>query len=258
MAGKKIPQNAKAVAGNAKKAEQESKKKGEDDRKKAVAEDAGWNEGANVKKESRNEAAGQKADDAARKRREKEALLAAEEAELGQGGTKKKAPGGAKKKAKPKNDFSMLEDALVTSAEKKVKKQKEAALAKKKKEDEHKSKEPVPLDPLLANTQAMIGAVDEEQVGRNANKARMEEDASGMDAALSALKIKTPGPGGAQSQAKSAKALYNEFEERMLPEVKADYAGLRLTQYKEKVWNLWKKSPDNPANQAPKDGAPAR
>jgi hypothetical protein len=37
-----------------------------------------------------------------------------------------------------------------------------------------------------------------------------------------------------------------------MAEVKADYPGLRLTQYKEKIFALWKKSPENPENQLEK------
>jgi hypothetical protein len=86
----------------------------------------------------------------------------------------------------------------------------------------------------------MIG---DELTGRQANRARMEAEASGIDAALEGMGISSPG-----QQAKSAKALYSQFEERMLPVVKEEFPGLRLTQYKEKVWALWKKSPENPAN----------
>ena len=254
MAGKKqAGPSAKAVAGKAKKDEVEAKKQAVEDVKKAAAEDVEWSKGANNKKASRDDAAASKADETARKKREKEALQAAEEEELGQGGTKK-STAGPKKKGKPKSDLGMLEDALQKSGEKKFKKTKEDLLAKKAKAAETTVKEPVALDPLLANTQSMIGSLidgDDEGMGRNANKARMEADASGIDAALDTMKIKTPGG------ATSSKALYNEFEERMLPEVKDDYPGLRLTQYKEKVWALWKKSADNPANQLPKDGAKA-
>jgi hypothetical protein len=255
MAGKKqAGPSAKAVAGKAKKDEVEAKKQAVEDGKKAAAEDIEWSKGANNKKASRDDAAASKADETARKKREKEALQAAEEEELGQGGTAKKT--GPKKKAKPKSDLGMLEDALVKSGDKKFKKAKADEIAKKKKAEEtKKAKEPVALDPLLANTESMIGTGDIGEVGRNANKLRMEADASGIDAGLDALKMGSPG--GAKSQAKSAKALYNEFEELMLPQVKDDYPGLRLTQYKEKVWGLWKKSADNPANQLPKDGAKA-
>ena len=34
-----------------------------------------------------------------------------------------------------------------------------------------------------------------------------------------------------------------------MPQVKEDYPGLKLSQYKEKIFQLWKKSPENPANQ---------
>jgi hypothetical protein len=252
MAGKKqAGPSAKAVAGKAKKDEVEAKKQAVVDEKKAAAEDVEWSKGANNKKASRDDAAASKADETARKKREKEALQAAEEEELGQGGTKKAAAGPKKKKGKPKSDLGMLEDALQKSGEKKFKKTKEDLIAKKAKAAETTTKEPVALDPLLANTQSMLGSLDgdDEGMGRNANKARMEADASGIDAALDTMKIKTPGG------ATSSKALYAEFEERMLPEVKDDYPGLRLTQYKEKVWGLWKKSADNPANQLPKEGA---
>jgi hypothetical protein len=106
---------------------------------------------------------------------------------------------------------------------------------------------------------------DQVLVGRLANQAIMAEDqisASGIDAALASFSLAGSTTGvvagggslsvaaaGASNPVKSAKALYNEFETMMLPQLKKDYPGLRLSQYKEKVWALWKKSPDNPANQ---------
>ena len=84
-------------------------------------------------------------------------------------------------------------------------------------------------------------------IGRRANQARMEEaKASGIEAALDSLNV--GGSGGGGPKLVSAKALYAAFEDRMLPQVKADHPGLRLSQYKEKVWVLWKKAPENPAN----------
>lgn len=251
MAGKPKSTNSKADAGRARKAEQEAKKKAEEQAKLDAQAAKEWEKGANLRKASREDEAARKADEAAQKRREKAELLAAEEAELGQGGSAKKAAGGAaaKKKNKKKGDLALLEDALQSAADKKVRKKKEEVF---KKQEEEKSKmtqkEEVPLDPLLANTEKMIGVADEELIGRQANIKRMEEEgASGIDAALSTLNVS----GGPQSPPKSAKALYNEFEARMLPQIKEEYPGLRLSQLKEKVWALWKKSPENPANQVP-------
>lgn len=239
----------KKEAGRAKKAESEARKQAVLDQQAEAQQAAEWATGANHRKHQKEEEAARKADEAARKRREKEELLAAEAATLGSGGKSKAAVTGAKKKGKPKNDLALLEDALVKAADKNVRKKKEEALQRKKEEElKAKEKEEVaPIDPLLQNTEDMLG--DSETVGRQANKAKMNDEngASGIDAALDHLNI----TGSNNSLPKSAKALYNEFEARMLPQVKDEYPGLRLTQYKEKVWALWKKSPENPANQNP-------
>nr|GFC24547.1 hypothetical protein [Tanacetum cinerariifolium] len=39
------------------------------------------------------------------------------------------------------------------------------------------------------------------------------------------------------------------FEEAELPKLKAEKPGLTHTQYKDMIWKIWKKSPDNPLNQ---------
>lgn len=40
------------------------------------------------------------------------------------------------------------------------------------------------------------------------------------------------------------------FEEAELPQLRKEKPGLTHTQYGEIIWKLWKKSPDNPLNQA--------
>lgn len=46
------------------------------------------------------------------------------------------------------------------------------------------------------------------------------------------------------------KASFKAFEEAELPKLKEEKPGLTHNQYKDMVWKLWKKSPDNPLNQA--------
>ncbi|PPD72868.1 hypothetical protein GOBAR_DD30227 [Gossypium barbadense] len=46
------------------------------------------------------------------------------------------------------------------------------------------------------------------------------------------------------------KASFKAFEEVELPRLKEEKPGLTHTQYKDLIWKLWKKSPDNPLNQA--------
>ncbi|MBA0760247.1 hypothetical protein Gotri_023006 [Gossypium trilobum] len=46
------------------------------------------------------------------------------------------------------------------------------------------------------------------------------------------------------------KASFKAFEEAELPRLKEEKPGLTHNQYKDMIWKLWKKSPDNPLNQA--------
>jgi hypothetical protein len=47
---------------------------------------------------------------------------------------------------------------------------------------------------------------------------------------------------------KRRKALHAAFEDRMIPQMKEDFPGLKMAQYKDKIFKLWEKSPENPSN----------
>lgn len=89
--------------------------------------------------------------------------------------------------------------------------------------------------------------------------------ASGMDGALAALAISTKGAGAAGGALsprsggtglvandphpeRRRKALYAAFEDKMLPLMREDFPGLKLSQYKDKIFKAWEKSPENPMN----------
>lgn len=200
----------------------------------------------------------EKADEQARKRAEKAALLAAEEAAMS-GKSVKKLPKGGGSNKKKNNDLSLLEDALVSDADKKVKAEKRAARLKREQEERERmererqkqEEKTMNVDPLLANTDAMIGdsmkVLMEVEGGRlNAPLVAGEIDASGIDAALSSMKLAS---GVVDDHPeKRMKALHKAFEERMMPEMKQQYPGLKRSQYLEKIFILWKKSPENPMN----------
>jgi hypothetical protein len=242
--------NQKAAAAMEKKAAAQAVKDAKAAAEHAKQVETEWSKGANNRGASRSEAAAAKADEQARKKREKAELLAEEEAALGPGGKAKKTPTLSKSKGKKKkNDLSLLEDALVSGAEKKQKAKKKAEQAKAEKlkaeAAKKKKEEDKPVDPLLANTDGMLRGTEDDLVGRAANKALDEENAgSGIDGALGAMGIGS-GP------VLSAKAQFKAYEERILIEMKEDYPGLKLSQYKEKIFQKWKKSPENPANQQP-------
>lgn len=170
--------------------------------------------------------------------------------------TNKKKSGGNKKK----NDLSLLEDALIGDAEKKSKEKKKMERIKREREAAAKAErervnvEQKAKDPLLANTDSMIGDFDEDDnyiggaVGRAANVASMAEvQASGVDSAISALSI--GGGGDDRHPEKRVKAAYKAYQEKMMPEMKQQYPGLKRQQYLDKIFSSWKKSPENPLNQ---------
>uniref|UniRef100_A0AAV1TMP2 HMG box domain-containing protein n=1 Tax=Peronospora matthiolae TaxID=2874970 RepID=A0AAV1TMP2_9STRA len=84
------------------------------------------------------------------------------------------------------------------------------------------------------------------QANRNKNKDEPTE-ARSLDAALDLLSVGDKELG--KHPERKAKAAYKAFEEVMLPQVKEDYPGLKLSQYKHKLSEMWRRSPDNPLNQ---------
>lgn len=166
-----------------------------------------------------------------------------------------------KKKGK-KNDLALLEDALVGDAEKKTKEKKKLEKIKRDKEAKEaterqlkEKEEQAKRDPLLANTEAMIGLIDDDNdgptdgqiSGRQANKASMEDmQGTGLDSALNAMSVSG---GDDRHPEKRMKAAYKAYEEKMMPEMKQTYPGLKRQQYLDKIFASWKKSPENPMNQ---------
>lgn len=266
--------NPKAVAANEKKAAAQAIKDAEAARKAENATAVVWAQGSNARGAARSEAAANKADEAALKRREKAALIAADEEAAGSGkpiksklgaASKKKGGGGRKKK----NDLSLLEDALIGNAEKKTKEKKKTERIKREREaaaaaerERIAKEERGNKDPLLANTEAMIGMMEGDDdvggsgggsiaVGRAANVASMSGlEASGLNSAISAMAI--GGGGDDRHPEKRMKGAYKAYEEKMIPEMKEQYPGLKRQQYLDKIFNSWKKSPENPMNQQPR------
>jgi uncharacterized protein YpmB len=245
--------NAKAVAATDKKSGAQQVKDAKEAAEREKEVEKSWSQGTNLKGQRKSETEANKADEAARKRQEKAALLAEEE-EANLTVKTKKTPTLSKKGKKKKNDVSLLEDALVGAADKKVKsKRASERLKEEKKAEQARNKEPEkPLDPLLANTRNMLAGTEDDLVGRKANKALDAEGAGagiGIDGALDVLHIGIGKTGKSGAGEPSKKGLYKAFEERKMSELKEDLPGLKMSQYKDKVFNLWKKSPENPANQ---------
>ena len=90
----------------------------------------------------------------------------------------------------------------------------------------------------------------------NMNRVSLEEgteEATSIEGAINLL----DGGGGViaggsgpplKEDSKNRKALYMAYKERMMPVVKEENPGLRLRQYEDRIFEMWKKAPENPAN----------
>lgn len=73
------------------------------------------------------------------------------------------------------------------------------------------------------------------------------EDARGIDAAVGLM---ASGGGKADEHPeRRQKAMYNAYYETNLVLMREDHPGLKLSQYKERIFENWKSSPENPKNQ---------
>lgn len=181
-------------------------------------------------------------------------MLAQEDADAS--GVKKIA--GAKLKKKGKDDFDLLNAALAAAP--KTKAQKEAD-AKKALDEAKKAKE----EKARLEKEAKIAA-QQEEIRKLAAKGMVMnhtddlfipinnhldeddyEDISGINGAIDAMKI--DGGGKDEHPERRRKAQYAAYYEQQLPIMKEDYPGLKLSQYKDRIFDNWKRSPENPDNQ---------
>lgn len=212
----------KKAAGQARKAEAAAAAKANEEAARQAEEDASWADGAKKGNKKKEDEEAKKAAKALRKA-EADEQAEAEEAEFGAKkvtGTKAKKAAGAGPK--------------LTRAEIAAK-----ALAKAEAEAKAKKKEKMEID--MSGGNDYMGALRE-----NDNKSS-EVDASGIDSAIAALAVDTEVAGKGRVNMKAA---YKAFEEAEMARLKDDQPGLKLSQYKERCWQAWQKSPENPMNAA--------
>lgn len=210
----------KIAEGRARKAE----KKAADAQKVASAaaaeEAASWEEGA--KKASKK----QEAEAERRARAADRKALATEQEEAENAAASKPKASKGKKGAGPKKTRAEIAAEAMARLE-------ESSKAEEEKKKEMKAK----------GGNEYMGVLE-----ANTNKAD-DIDASGVDDAIAALEL-TRGASSSSSgpQRVNLKAAYLAFEERELPRLKAEQPGLKLSQYKERISEAWRKSPENPNN----------
>ncbi|KAJ0406875.1 hypothetical protein ATCC90586_002905 [Pythium insidiosum] len=252
MGGKKGGVNSKVEAANAKKAAAQAVKDNKARAAAEAAEAAEWSKGSDARGSKRREEEERKRQEAEAKKAELKRIQALEEH--------------AMTKIEDKNAIRKSK----TKDKKELNKPWEEALKPAIKKNNKGSKvTPPPAAPANGKvTQAMIQAKKEAEEARAAKEAAdrakgisfatytenrnravdADGEARSLDAALDVLTMDDKEL--EKHPEKRAKAAYKAFEEAMMPQMKEDYPGLKLSQYKQRIFDLWKKSPENPLNQA--------
>ncbi|XP_075511322.1 uncharacterized protein LOC142547111 isoform X2 [Primulina tabacum] len=224
---KKMEINSKSEASRARKSAVESERKDRESREK---EDQYWREAEGAKSRAakkRDEEAEKKAE-AVAKKAEVRRLAEQEEKELD------------KSLRKPEKKVNRVSVPVpkVTELELKQGREEEQAAIHRRAEEEKKKQSRLADEEeyermvLVANTNRDDAIID----------ARTVEDAIAQMTVAESLPVD-------KHPEKRLKASFKAFEEAELPRLKKEKPGLTHTQYKDMIWKLWKKSPDNPLNQ---------
>ncbi|KAF4659068.1 hypothetical protein FOL47_007727 [Perkinsus chesapeaki] len=224
--------NEKAIAARERKKDQQEQKNAEEQKRK---EDALWRDDDKTKaaKDARARAKEEAHDAKLEKDKEKRELLQAEEEALKNVGKSKKQLAGSKKVSR--RDIQSHALMGLSAPPTKKKSHKPAAAAPKVVTDV----------PLQENINHLIRA--------QAEKGVEVVSASGIDKAIGALASEGD-VGEDRHPEKRVKALYAAFEERRMAEMKEEYPNLKRSQYKDKIFKEWQKSPENPLRDLKKGG----
>ncbi|KDP47146.1 hypothetical protein JCGZ_00037 [Jatropha curcas] len=224
---KKMGVNSKAEAARARKSATESERKEREAREK---EEQYWREAEGTKSRAakKREEEAEKRAEAAARRAEARRLAEMEEKEID------------KSMAKPDKKANRVAVPVpkVTEAElRKRREEEQAELAKKAEEMKRRqsrtaAEEDYEKMVLVTNTNRDDSIIE----------ARNVEDAIAQMTVTDSLPVD-------KHPERRLKASFKAFEEAELPRLREEKPGLTHNQYKDMIWKLWKKSPDNPLNQ---------
>ena len=208
---------------------------------------ASWAVGSNTKGAAKQREAEEKAAAKAAKQAEKNKILEDEA---------NSAPASGKKtKKKGKDDFDMLNAALAAAPKTKAQKEAEAEAkrkeeAKRREEERRLQKEQEKKAEEEARRKAAAKGIvlnhGDDLMVENTNHRGEDEfaSASGLDGALDLLAVGDKAVD--KHPERRQKAAFNAYTDKMLPILKEEHPGLKLSQYKERIFQMWKTAPENP------------
>lgn len=224
---KKMGVNSKAEASRARKSAVESERKELDARQK---EDQYWleAEGSKSRAAKKREEEAEKKAEAAARRAEARRLAEMEEKEIDK----------SMRKPDKKANRVSVPVPKVTEAQVQKRREEEQAEIQKKAEE-------------AKRRQARSAAEEEYErmvLVTNTNRDDSIIEARTVEDAIAQMSVTDNLPVDRHPE-RRLKATFKAFEEAELPKLKEEKPGLTHTQYKDMIWKLWKKSPDNPLNQ---------
>jgi len=157
-----------------------------------------------------------------------------------------------KVKVKKKDDVSaLLMAGLENSKTGKAKKKNNNGATANKKASEEAEKRKIQQEALekSAKAKGIVMQDHRNEISQNPNRPLDDEaeTATNIDGAIEVLSG-TKGLPRTQSS-KNLKVLYSAFEAKTIPMLKEENPGLKQSQYKDRCFALWQKSPENPKNQ---------
>ncbi|XP_061355726.1 uncharacterized protein LOC133300223 [Gastrolobium bilobum] len=225
---KKMGVNTKAEAARARKSSVEEERKERETRDK---EEQYWRdaEGSKSRAAKKREEEAEKRAEAAARRAEARRLAELEEKEL------------EKSMKKPDKKAARVSIPVPKVTEAELRRQREEAEAEAQKKAEEGKKR-----------QSRTAAEEEYErmvLVSNTNRDDTIIEARTVEDAISQMTIASDSLPPDRHPERRLKASFKAFEEAELPKLKEEKPGLTHTQYKDMIWKLWKKSPDNPLNQ---------
>ncbi|KAL1295600.1 hypothetical protein HN51_056454 [Arachis hypogaea] len=225
---KKMGVNTKAEVARARKSAVESERK---ERETRAKEEEYWRdaEGPKSRAAKKKEEEADKRAEAAARKAEARRLAEQEEKELEK----------SMKKPDKKANRVSIPVPKVTEADLRKRREEEQAELAKKAEDAKKR-------------QSRTAAEEEYErlvLVSNTNRDDSVIEARSVDDAIAQMSIADTSLPPDRHPERRLKASFKAFEEAELPKLKEEKPGLTHTQYKDLIWKLWKKSPDNPLNQ---------
>lgn len=189
-----------------------------------------WNEGTNKKKAKKAELESEKQAEKMRKAKEMKELMEADEENLPSKNVKKS-------KKKKDDDFAALQAALNSAPKTKAQKEAERREEQRKQQTrEHKEKQEEMErreEERLRNIKKGLSYGHEDMMNAQVENSRLdnEEAYTGIDDILEGL----------EGNAKEERRAFQTFYDAELPEMKERNPGLKISQYKDKIFQLWRR-----------------